>query len=57
MGEPKQWEIREINDIMNHTIEGWEPGTAKRIPGYGIQRTWHRKAGVGVEQLELPEGW
>lgn len=57
MGEPKQWEIREINDIMNHTIEGWEPGTTKRIPGYGIQRTWHRKAGVGVEQPELPEGW
>ena len=57
MGEPKQWEIREINDIMNHTIEGWEPGTTKRIPGYGIQRTWHRKTGVGVEQLELPEGW
>lgn len=57
MGEPKQWEIREINDIMNHTIEGWEPGTTKRISGYGIQRTWHRRAGVGVEQLELPEGW
>ena len=57
MGEPKQWEIREINDIMNHTIEGWELGTTKRIPGYGIQRTWHRKAGVEVEQLELPEGW
>ena len=57
MGEPKQWEIREINDNMNHTIEGWEPGTTKRIPAYGIQRTWHRKAGVGVEQLELPEGW
>ena len=57
MGEPKQWEIREINDIMNHTIEGWEPGTTKRIPGYGIQRTWHRKTGVGAEQLELPEGW
>ena len=45
------------NDIMNHTIEGWEPGTTKRIPGYGIQRAWRRKAGVGVEQLELPEGW
>lgn len=45
------------NDIMNHTIEGWAPGTTKRISGYGIQRTWHRKAGVGVEQLELPEGW
>lgn len=42
---------------MNHTIEGWEPGTTKRVSGYGIQRIWHRKAGVGVEQLELPEGW
>lgn len=57
IGEPKQWEIREINDIMNHTIEGWEPGTTKRIPGYGIQRTWRRKAEVGLEQLELPAGW
>ena len=48
----KQWEIREINDIMNHTIEGWEPGTTKRIPGYGVQRTWRRKAGMELEQWE-----
>ena len=41
---------------MNHTIEGWEHGTTQ-ISGYGIQRTWRRKAGAGVEQLELPEGW
>ena len=42
---------------MNHTIEGWEHGTTKQISGYGIQRTWRRKAGAGVEQLELPECW
>ena len=23
--EPKQWEIREINEIMNNSIEGWRP--------------------------------
>ena len=23
--EPKQWEIREINEIMNNSIEGWKP--------------------------------
>ena len=22
--EPKQWEIREVNDIMNHGITGWK---------------------------------
>ena len=21
--EPKQWEIREVNDIMNHCVTGW----------------------------------
>ena len=52
----KQREIREINDIMNHTIEGWEPGTTKRIPGYGVQRTWRRKAGMELEKLELAAG-
>ena len=59
-GEPKQWEIREINDIMNNSMEGWERGPHRRIPGYGTQRTWRRKAGVAAENLEqlaLPEGW
>ena len=56
-GAPKQWEIREINDIMNNSMDRWERGPHRRIPGYGLQRTWHRKAGVEVAQLELPEGW
>ena len=25
--EPKQWEIREINDIMNNSVEGWKQFT------------------------------
>ena len=29
--EPKQWEIREINEIMNNSIEGWVPFTNPRI--------------------------
>ena len=59
-GSPKQWETREINDIMNNSITGWERGPARRISGYGTQRTWKRKAEVEVApmaQLELPEGW
>ena len=28
--EPKQWEIREINDIMNNSIVGWKQFTNPR---------------------------
>ena len=44
--EPKQWELREINDIMNHNIVGWEKHSTKdqqvRFPEYGKQRAWDR---------------
>ena len=41
--EPKQWEIREINEIMNQCVTGWNyfsipgcsPGTAGRKDGNG----------------------
>ena len=37
--EPKQWEIREVNDIMNHCITGWKYFSNPRIfEGYGRQR-------------------
>ena len=37
--EPKQWEIREINEIMNNSIEGWKPFSNPRIfAKYGRQR-------------------
>ena len=43
--EPKQWEIREVNDIMNHCITGWKYFTNPRIfEGYGRQKGWERDA-------------
>ena len=41
--EPKQWEIREINGIMNDSIDGWNAITSThRFEKYGIQRGWKR---------------
>ena len=40
--EPKQWELREINDIMNNSIEGWSPDKQHRFDKYGQQRSWKR---------------
>ena len=41
--EPKQWEIREINEIMNNSIEGWTAFSNPRIfTKYGRQRGWER---------------
>lgn len=63
--KPTQREIREVNDIMNNSIDEWEPGKQKRFPGYGAQRSWRRKTEV-VEmvgspvidsQEELPGDW
>lgn len=45
-GEPKPWEIRAINDIMNKSIIGWAKHPTSdskvRISGYGKQRAWDR---------------
>ena len=39
--EPKQWEIREINEIMNNSIDGWKAFSNPRIfAKYGRQRGW-----------------
>jgi len=40
--EPKQWELREINDIMNNSIEGWCADKQHRFDRYGQQRSWKR---------------
>ena len=43
--EPKQWEIREVNDIMNHGITGWKYFSNPRIfEGYGRQKGWERES-------------
>ena len=48
--EPKQWEIREINEIMNNSIEGWKPFSNPRIfSKYGRQRGWERTPLPGNE--------
>ena len=59
--EPKQWEIREINEIMNNSIEGWTAFSNPRIfAKYGRQRGWERAAS-GNEQAatgsDLPDGF
>ena len=40
--EPKQYEIREINDIMNHSVEGWVKAPQHRFKEYGRQTGWRR---------------
>lgn len=41
-GEPKNYEAREINEIMNESIIGWEKGPSHRFNRYGVQRSWKR---------------
>ena len=60
--EPKQWEIREINEIMNNSIEGWTPFSNPRIfAKYGRQRGWERTTPSGNELSatgsNLPDGF
>lgn len=41
--EPKQWEIREINEIMNQSVTGWtQYANIRTFPRYGRQRGWSR---------------
>ena len=50
--EPKQWEIKEINSIMNTCINGWEKISSHRFGRYGLQRGWKRKTDTqGFELL------
>lgn len=67
-GEAKSWELKEINDIMNSSITGWEKykksDGQKRFEKYGKQRAWKKKSEpvdahfVDIEeianQLEIP---
>ena len=58
--EPKQWEIREVNDIMNHCVTGWNYFSNPRVfPEYGRQKGWEREkatdTGNGAEKI--PEGF
>ena len=59
--EPKQWEIREINEIMNNSIEGWTPFSNPRIfAKYGRQRGWERIPSgneLSATGSNLPDGF
>ena len=51
--EPKTWEIREINEIMNQSITGWTAYPNPRsYRKYGKQRGWMR----GNKDSDVPEG-
>ena len=42
--EPKQWEIREVNEIMNQCVIGWKYFPNPRMfAGYGRQKGWERE--------------
>ena len=42
--EPKQWEIREINEIMNQCIDSWRYFPNPRMfSEYGRQKGWERE--------------
>ena len=52
--EPKQWEIREINEIMNQCISGWRYFPNPRMfSEYGRQKGWELSL---IHISELPGG-
>ena len=59
--EPKQWEIREINDIMHHCMTGWKYFSNPRMfPEYGRQKGWERETPAtdsGNGAGKTPEGF
>jgi len=42
---PKPWQTKEINEIMNNSIVGWEKYKQHRFRKYGQQNSWKRKTG------------
>ena len=59
--EPKQWEIREINEIMNQCVTGWSYFSNPRMfPKYGRQKGWEREnatTDTGNEDEKIPDGF
>lgn len=56
--EPKQWEIREINEIMNCAVKGWRPFTNPRQFGaFGRQRGWERDNGLPATGCKFPDNF
>lgn len=69
--EPKDWELKEIRNIMRNSIHGWqEYDNPRRFSEYGRQRGWERiPAGTENQHMEqfsileadqdddLPDAW
>ena len=59
--EPKQWEIREINEIMNQCVTGWTYfSNPRNFAGYGRQKGWEREkaaTGSGNSVAKIPDGF
>lgn len=56
--EPRQWEIREINDIMNNSVEGWKQFTnPRRFAEYGRQKGWERDNRNVATEKEVTDGF
>ena len=59
--EPKQWEIREINEIMNQCVTGRTYFSNPRsFAGYGRQKGWERERAAtdsGNHAAEIPDGF
>lgn len=56
--EPKQWEIREINEIMNNSVKGWKQFSNPRHFGnYGRQRGWERDNQSVATGADLLDGF
>ena len=50
-GEPKKYETKEINRIMNESIKGWKHSDKKthRFKKYGTQKYWYKEDKVDEE--------
>ena len=59
--EPKQWEIREINEVMNQCVTGWTYFSNPRsFAGYGRQKGWEREGSATDSDnhaAEIPDGF
>ena len=59
--EPKQWEIREINEIMNQCVTGWTYFSNPRsFAGYGRQKGWECERSATDSDnhaAEIPDGF
>ena len=59
--EQKQWEIREVNEIMNQCITGWRYFSNPRMfVGFGRQKGWEREKTAtdnGNPSDKIPDGF